>query len=240
MADNTANLLLPYIMAAQAQKHVTHNEALRLLDGVVQLSVLDRDLASPPGSPAEGARYIVSGSGTGAWAGWGGDVALWVDGAWVRLPAGPGWLAWVQDEAALCVRIGATWVPLSMGATGTFSTSPGGATTGAAILEETLSGLSGASRTSTIQIPDRAIVLGVSTRTTTAITGAASYDCGIAGEASKFGGSLGIAAGSSNVGVIGPQAFYAPTPIVLTANGGSFTGGAVRIAIHYLTCSAPS
>lgn len=240
MADNTANLLLPYILAAQAQKHVTHNEALRLLDGVVQLSVLDRDLVSPPGSPAEGARYIVSGSGAGAWAGWGGDVALWVDGAWIRLPAGPGWLAWVQDEAALCVRIGATWVPLSMGATGTLATSPGGATTGATILEETLSGLSGAGRTSTIQIPDRAIVLGVSTRTTTAITGAASYDCGIAGEASKFGGSLGIAAGSSNVGVIGPQAFYAPTPIVLTANGGSFTGGAVRIAIHYLTCSAPS
>ena len=41
MSDATTNLLLPYILAAQAQKHVTHNEALRLLDGLVQLSVLD-------------------------------------------------------------------------------------------------------------------------------------------------------------------------------------------------------
>jgi len=51
MSDATTHLLLPYILAAQAHKHVTHNEALRILDGLVQLSVLDRDLAAPPGSP---------------------------------------------------------------------------------------------------------------------------------------------------------------------------------------------
>ena len=50
MSDATTHLLLPYILAAQAQKHVTHNEALRILDGLVQLSVLDRDLTAPPGS----------------------------------------------------------------------------------------------------------------------------------------------------------------------------------------------
>ena len=46
MADISPHLLLPYILAAQAQKHVTHNEAIRLLDAVVQLSVLDRDLTA--------------------------------------------------------------------------------------------------------------------------------------------------------------------------------------------------
>ena len=51
MSDITTHLLLPYILASQAQKHVTHNEALRLLDAMVQLSVLDRDLAAPPASP---------------------------------------------------------------------------------------------------------------------------------------------------------------------------------------------
>jgi hypothetical protein len=50
MSDATTHLLLPYILAAQAQKHVTHNEALRILDGLVQLSVLDRDLTAPPGA----------------------------------------------------------------------------------------------------------------------------------------------------------------------------------------------
>ena len=57
--DDTANLKLPFIMAAQAQKHVTHNEALRILDAVVQLSVINRDLATPPASPTNGQRYII-------------------------------------------------------------------------------------------------------------------------------------------------------------------------------------
>ena len=73
----------------------------------------------------------------------------------------------------------------------------------------------------------------------TAVLGASSFDCGVSGEPSKFGGALGVAVGSSNIGVIGPTAFYADTPVRLTANGGSFAGGAVRIAIHYLTCAAP-
>jgi len=77
MTDTTANLLLPFIQAAQAQKHITHNEALRLLDGLTQISVLDRNLATPPGSPAEGARYIVDSGATGLWAGWDGDVAFY-------------------------------------------------------------------------------------------------------------------------------------------------------------------
>jgi hypothetical protein len=246
MADTTTNLLLPFIQAAQAQKHITHNEALRLLDGLTQISVLDRDLATPPGSPAEGARYIVASGATGLWAGWDGDVAFYAGGAWLRLPARTGWVVWVQDEVRVVVRIGSVWTPLddamgllSQAASVNVAKGAMGSTTGMAVLEQTLSGLSGASVTSTVQIPNRAIVLGVSTRTVTAITGAASYDCGLAGEADKFGATLGIAAGSTNVGVIGPQAFSADTPIMLTARGGSFTGGAVRIAIHYLTLGAP-
>jgi len=75
--DNTPNLQLPYLIAAQAQKHVTHNEALRTLDAIVQLLVLDKDLATPPGSPADGNRYIVAASPTGAWTGQAGKIAAW-------------------------------------------------------------------------------------------------------------------------------------------------------------------
>ena len=42
--DFTPNLLLPYLAAAQAQKHVTLNEALRLLDALVQLVIQSRAL----------------------------------------------------------------------------------------------------------------------------------------------------------------------------------------------------
>ena len=58
MSDATTHLQLPYILAAQAQKHVTHNEALRILDGLIQLSVLNRDLSSPPGSPSDVRSWI--------------------------------------------------------------------------------------------------------------------------------------------------------------------------------------
>jgi len=51
---SSPNLVLPFIEAAQAQKHVTHNEALRVLDAAVQLSVLDRDLTAPPSNPSDG------------------------------------------------------------------------------------------------------------------------------------------------------------------------------------------
>ena len=99
MPDTSTHLLLPYLLSAQAQKHVTVNEALRLLDGLVQLAVLDRHLTAPPVSPADGARYIVATGATGAWSGWDLNVAYWVDGAWMRLVPRSGWQAWVVDEA---------------------------------------------------------------------------------------------------------------------------------------------
>ena len=110
MSDATTNLLLPYILAAQAQKHVTHNEGLRILDGLVQLSVLDRDLTAPPGGPADGDRYVVGSGATGDWAGWDLNVALWTDGAWLRLPPRSGWRVWIEDEEQLLVFDGTGWV----------------------------------------------------------------------------------------------------------------------------------
>jgi len=94
----TPNLALPYLAAAQAQKHVTVNEALDHLDGLVQLSVISSSLTAPPVAPAEGDRYIVAASATGAWAGWEGSVAHFSGGAWLRLVPKAGWIAW--DQAA--------------------------------------------------------------------------------------------------------------------------------------------
>jgi hypothetical protein len=113
--DSTPNLGLPYIMAAQSQKHVTHNEAIRALDAIVQLSVLDRHLGTPPGSPAEGARYIVAASPTGAWSGHAGEVAAYQDGAWMFYAPAEGWIAWIADEDIAVVWSGSAWVSLATG-----------------------------------------------------------------------------------------------------------------------------
>ncbi len=103
------NLALPYIEAAQAQKHVTHNEALRALDAVAMLSVLERDLAMPPGLPSEGDRYLIAYGATGAWSGHDGKVATWQDGAWSFHTPQEGWRAWIEDEGVFLVFNGASW-----------------------------------------------------------------------------------------------------------------------------------
>lgn len=108
--DETPNLKLPYILAAQAQKHVTHNEAIRALDAIVQIGVLDRDLVAPPPSPSEGDRYIVASGATGDWSGKDDTIAAYQDGTWLFYVPSEGWVAWVADENLLCVWDGAVWV----------------------------------------------------------------------------------------------------------------------------------
>jgi hypothetical protein len=100
---------MPYIFAAQAQKHVTHNEALRILDAVVQIAVADRDLATPPSSPTNGDRYIVAASASGAWSGQSNKIAAWQDGAWTFFTPREGWLAWIADDDALVAWDGSAW-----------------------------------------------------------------------------------------------------------------------------------
>jgi hypothetical protein len=111
MSDST-NLQLPYLEGAQAQKHVTVNESLRRLDAFVLLAVEDKDLTAPPGSPADGARYIPKATATGAWSGKEKYVAHYVDGAWELYPPREGFVAYVRDEDLLYVYNGSAWVTL--------------------------------------------------------------------------------------------------------------------------------
>jgi hypothetical protein len=240
--DATPRLSLPYVAAGQAQKHITVNEAFARLDGLVQLAVESRAVAAQPAAPADGAVYILPAGATGAaWAGQpAGVLARHEAGAWETLGPAAGWLAWVKDEGVAVVFDGAAWTPLSSTFRSlTAARSPFLANTRLEILEQEVT-LSGAATATTVTIPNRAIVLGVSTRTSVAVTGATSYSCGVAGETGKFGASLGVAKNASNVGVIGPTAYYADTPVVITAAGGSFTGGRVRVAIHVMRFDPPA
>jgi hypothetical protein len=140
---------------------------------------------------------------------------------------------------------GAAWSPFvaSLTETNTFPApqifaSPHNAALKLDIIEQELT-LSGASVTSSIAIPNGSICFGVSERVTEAITGASSFKVGISGETAKFGDLLGLSLGSTNFGIIGPTAFYADTPIVVTANGSTFSGGKVRLAIHVLRVAPP-
>ncbi|MBG0810594.1 DUF2793 domain-containing protein [Methylosinus sp. H3A] len=105
----TIHLALPRIDAAQAQKHVTHNEALALLDAMTQLAVIEKR-TFPPTAPAEGDRYLVIATATGAFAGKEQNVAVRLAGGWVFLTPKAGWLAYVEAEQTTLLYDGSAWV----------------------------------------------------------------------------------------------------------------------------------
>lgn len=112
MPDNTPVLALPYIMPSQAQKHVTHNEALRQLDAIVQLVVIAADLVEPPLNPFAGDRYVVAAGASGAWDGQDGAVAVADGEGWLFYAAQEGWRA---DDLSTGGQIrfdGTSWVPV--------------------------------------------------------------------------------------------------------------------------------
>ena len=109
MAD-TPNIRLTFIEANQAQKHITVNEAFRALDALVQPAVESTGLNTPPGSPVDGARYVVGPSPTGAWAGQAFAIAAWQDGAWAFYLPAEGWSAWDRATDAALTFLGGAWV----------------------------------------------------------------------------------------------------------------------------------
>lgn len=73
------------------------------------LSVKDRDLAAPPGSPASGDTYIPAATATGAWAGKEGQIVVWDGTAWVFGVPREGWVASIDDEDVMIRHNGTSW-----------------------------------------------------------------------------------------------------------------------------------
>lgn len=115
MPDETTILSLPLILPAQAQKHVTHNEALVQLDLMVQLAVINRTLTTPPALPTIGDRHIVAAGATGPWVGQAGRIALYTEAGWQFTQPLNGWQAYVMAESQMAFYNGLTWIALSDG-----------------------------------------------------------------------------------------------------------------------------
>lgn len=109
MSDITPNLTLPYILPSQAQKHVTHNEALQRLDAVVQLTVAG-SASVPPVDPAEGECWLVTQEATGGWLGQDGRLAIRQDGVWAFIEPKAGWVAWFSTANGQRVFDGTSWI----------------------------------------------------------------------------------------------------------------------------------
>ncbi|WP_196259208.1 DUF2793 domain-containing protein [Pelagibacterium limicola] len=106
---STARLALPLIAAEQAQKHITHNEALLVLDAAVQLRVTARDATEPPAAPEPGQTFAIGSGAAGAWTGREGQLATWTAGGWRYLIPQTGWIAWDETAGAPVIFDGASW-----------------------------------------------------------------------------------------------------------------------------------
>lgn len=110
MSNTSARIGLPYIMAAQAQKHLTHNEALQRLDAVTQLVVEETDAVTPPALAALGDVYALGAAPSGDWTGQAGQLAYRADSGWIFVTPLDGWQAWDRAAGVVCVFQGGSGV----------------------------------------------------------------------------------------------------------------------------------
>lgn len=233
--SETPRLKLPLLDAAQAQKHVTVNEAIARADSLASARVESRSLATPPTGAVDGHAYIVGVGGAGDWSGQDGNVALFLNGGWAFLAPWSGMTLWVESEHDHVTYADGVW----MG--GHASGASGGAATLVRIIELDHVLSAGTGSTTVPVIPDKAIVLGVSARVIGEIGGASAWSLGVPGSTDRYGTGYGTAVGSFAHGVTGqPQAYFGATELEVTAEGGAFTSGEIRLAVHFLDILPPS
>ncbi len=110
MALQSDRLKFPLLAAAQAQKEVTHNEALALADIAVQAVVQAVAPASVPVSPVIGQCWIVGPSPTGAWTGQAGAITAWTSGGWRFVAPFEGMQAWSIADGVMFRRSALAWI----------------------------------------------------------------------------------------------------------------------------------
>ncbi len=232
----TAQLDLPLVMPSQAQKHVTVNEALVRLDAVAQLRVVSSVVQAPPEVSSDGTGYLIPSGSEGAWQGKAGRIAIWSNGGWVYLTPKTGWRAWDESLGGYRLFDGTDWMPDAIVA------SQGGAGTSWKVIEFDHDITPGGSNATSVAIPGQAQVLGVTGRVVVALEGAGltGWRIGVAGSDDRYGTGIGKELNSVLVGLSGPPVtYYSPTQLLLTAEGGAFGLGRVRLALHLVQLVPP-
>lgn len=232
---NTTQLGLPLVQAAQAQKHVTVNEALARLDGLVPFTIVSQSVSVPPAVIVDGTCYAVPIGAVDEWAGQDGKLAIARNNGWDFASPVRGWRAFILDEGQPAIFDGTYW------RSGMVTLSQHNSGMSVKVAEVDFGITSGTVLTTANLIPPNTVVLGAAARIIGAITGTlSSWQLGNPGAIGRYGSGLGLGANSFARGLLAqPTAFYSATPMQLNATGGSFSSGLVRIAVHYFDISLP-
>lgn len=236
MSENaTANMDLPLLMPAQAQKHVTVNDALLRVDGLVDLVLQSVTRAVPPETVVDGQCWGVPAGAVNGWEGQAGRIAIGANGGWIFVTPGRGRRALVADRGLGAIHDGSGWV------VGALSLGPHGAGMVAGQMWEDVVLAPGAAATTAMAIPVGAMVIGATARVIEPITGTlTSWRLGHADAPDRYGSGLGTTAGSWVRGILGtPTTCWVPTQLQLSATGGQFAAGRVRVVLHWWELRLP-
>lgn len=107
--DSSARWALPLLQPGQAQKEMVHNEAITLLDLIVQ-PVAIAFLDTPPPAPEPGQSWIVGTDPDGDWTGKAGQIAGWSDGGWRFVSPRDGLAVWLSSEGLIARFLSGGWV----------------------------------------------------------------------------------------------------------------------------------
>ena len=190
---------------------------------------------TPPEPVIDGQCWGVPADAAGAWAGRSGQIAIGANGGWIFVAPTRGLRAFVADTGLPAIHTGQGWFhgASTLGATGAglaHGMAEGEVTVGAGTVFDT-----------GVAIPANAMVIGAVARVTQTLTGSLqSWRLGSPGSDNRFGQGLGKAAGSWARGMLGsPMTYYSGSNLIMTAEGGSFDGGRVKLAVQWMEVRLP-
>lgn len=105
----TDRLALPFILPGQAQKEVTHNEALQVLDAIVSGAVEGAPVNDPPPDPDVGSCFIVGSVPTGEWSQHQASIASFTSGGWRFIAPVEGMRLLLKDAKTFAVYVSGAW-----------------------------------------------------------------------------------------------------------------------------------
>jgi len=113
MSEQTPRHDLPLMMNSQAQKHITHNEALIRIDATHHLSIVAMDVNDPPSEANVGDVFAVGSSPSGDFIAHAGELASLTEGGWRFHPILAGMIAYLAETGTLQVYGSTGWEAVS-------------------------------------------------------------------------------------------------------------------------------
>jgi len=234
--NRTPRLSLPLMHSGQSQKEITHNEALILLDVLINPIVQAIGVETVPKNPKVGQLFIIGAKASGDFANHQKKIAQKLEHSW-RYIMPSRWMQVTMDKSGEKYQFdGKNWLPEKQPY---LIKQLNGEYLRIGHLQEDIK-LAGKETASNIKIPHHTIAIAVNVRVMSKIIGTDTFSIGIDDYQNRYGNKIKGAKNSTNIGMTGQLiTTWEDTAINLTADKDQFSGGVVRLTIQYLQPHGP-